>query len=202
MAGTEIVKALIKARKNFKQVTFDKQGQRNKYATLKSILSAVDRALMDEGILFTQSELVGKDFPEPLLETKLIHTSGEFISSIAPISNDAKSPITNENQRYGAALSYARRYSAMTILGLYADDIDIDDHEYIQEDMQRGSTMQNKSSSSLTDKQLGFLKRLIKQKNDPKAMYDVVLRKYKIEKLEDLQSKDASDAIKMLQINP
>ena len=191
---TELIKALIKARKNFKTVAFDKSGARNKYATLKSILSAVDEALMNEGILFTQSESF--DEGVPVLETRLIHVSGESISSKAHIENDEKSPIGNANQRYGAALSYARRYSAMTILGLYADEADLDDYEHEERQMV------NNSIKPVTDAQIKFIQTLIKQKGNPKMMHEIILRKYQIKSLEELQSKDASGAIKMLQANP
>jgi ERF superfamily len=191
----EITKALIKARRNFKTVAFDRNGQRNKYATLKSILVAVDDALMDEGILFTQSEIVDKDYQCPILETRLMHVSGESISSRALIANDEKSPITNENQRYGAALSYARRYSAMTILGLYADESDVDDHEY-----NKGSNqVEARDMGMATEKQIGFIKKLLSGKERSQEIVDRILKKYNIKSLEEVASKDASEIIKTLQ---
>lgn len=183
----EIITALISARRNFKNVSFDRKGQRNKYATLKAILSAVDEALMDEGILFSQSEgmLEGK----PVLETKLYHISGESLSSITQLLSDESSPITNDNQRYGAALSYARRYSAMTILGLYADEDDLDDYE----------PAPTQKTAHASEKQIKYLISLVESKGDKaQDLADRIKKKYNVESLHDLSARDASEIIEAL----
>ena len=181
----EITTALIKAKKNFKSVSFDRKGQRNKYATLKSILIAVEDALLHEGILFMQCEGYDPTTTHPTLETKLVHVSGESISSIALISNDQNSPITNENQRYGAALSYARRYSAMTLLGLYADEDDLDEYE------QKAG-----SSNKASEKQLNYLKQLLK--NQQPSIITRIFDKYNVTDLMQLSAKDASEIIEAI----
>jgi hypothetical protein len=63
------------------------------------------------------TELVG----HPALETKLVHApSGEEMSSVTPLLL----PSGADSQSWGGAISYARRYSLIAMLGLAAEDDD------------------------------------------------------------------------------
>lgn len=128
--GSEFVKAMIHAQSEFSVPIFDKMGARNKYATLKSIMNATFPALQKHGLWFTQRELYCAESKQIMLETRITHISGQYISSLTPLNVAAAAPGLSEAQKYGCALSYAKRYSAMTILGLYADEEDEDNYTH------------------------------------------------------------------------
>jgi len=91
------------------------------YADLAAVVEAVKPALLEAEIMFVQTiEEPASVESRPLLVTKLVHISGEFIGMHTPIiSKDRSDP-----QKFGSALTYARRYALMTITGLAADDDD------------------------------------------------------------------------------
>lgn len=138
----EYVKAMILARSEFSVPVFDRQGTKNKYATLKSIMNATYRQLEKHGLLFEQTESYCHEIGKVLLVTEITHFSGGYSRSIVPIDPESGSlqyrdkntgemrDLLGASQKYGCSLSYAKRYSAMTILGLYADEEDMDDYDY------------------------------------------------------------------------
>ena len=129
----EFVKAMILAQSEFSVPVLDKAGQRNKYASIKSIFNATLPSLRRHGLLFSQHEIYNEESKCTLLETRITHISGKFISSTVKLEVSATAPGLSDAQKYGCALSYARRYSAMNILGLYADEEDMDDYYHSEE---------------------------------------------------------------------
>jgi hypothetical protein len=196
---SEIVKALLNAESNYKDLK--KSGsvkiahKERKWSTLKDILDSTREALRNQDIRIEFIEHKKDD--EYLLQTRLRHISGEEIESWSPIFSE-NSHLPNKSQQYGCALSYAKRYALQTILVIDGGDIDPDDIDYENEER----TMENTSTKPASPEQIKYIQGLIKKKQNPTAMYENVLRKYQIKSLEELQSKDASSAIKMLQANP
>lgn len=86
---------------------------KSKYADLASVWEAARGPLAKNGLSVTQTIEADR------LVTTLMHKSGEFIDSSAPIVQDRPGI-----QAYGAALSYMRRYSLAAILGIYQEDDD------------------------------------------------------------------------------
>ena len=87
---------------------------KNKYASLSNIIEAVTPHLNAVGLSVIQ-------FPcESGLETMLLHTSGEYISSVsATPCKDVSNP-----QALGSAITYARRYALGAVLSLNIDEDD------------------------------------------------------------------------------
>ena len=111
-----------------------------------------------------------------VLITRIIHVSGnEIISSIELVSKDEKDP-----QKLGAAITYMRRYSIISILGLEAEDDD-------------GNEAAGKNPAS--DKQLDFIRRLAEQ---AKVSIIDIKKKYKLDTLPKMTSIQASDCIEAL----
>lgn len=102
-------KAMLVAKKDTNNPFF-----RSKYADLNAIREAVMPALNESGI--TVLQVVNGD----LLETMLLHESGEYIGSEIKIVTKAE----NDPQAYGSALTYARRYGLQAIMCVGADDDD------------------------------------------------------------------------------
>ena len=115
----EIVKALIKAKSLFKAIPKDRTNPhfKSKYATLDAVLEAVNPGLESAGLAITQlieTDEQGRTF----LVTNLMHESGESLKSAFPLSG------TQDPQKLGSAITYARRYSLCAILSVTADEDD------------------------------------------------------------------------------
>lgn len=87
---------------------------KSKYAGLPAILEAIADPLNESGLIFTQ-------FPnEDGLCTTLIHAeSGEYMQAQFKML-----PVKQDPQAQGSAITYARRYSLVSILGLNVDEDD------------------------------------------------------------------------------
>ena len=87
---------------------------KNKYASLSNIIEATTPHLNAVGLSIIQLPC------ESGLETMLLHTSGEYISSVSLTPcKDASNP-----QALGSALTYARRYALGAVLSLNIDEDD------------------------------------------------------------------------------
>ena len=87
---------------------------KNKYASLSNIIEAVTPHLSTVGLSVIQLPT------ENGLETMLLHTSGEFISSVSLTPcKDVSNP-----QALGSAITYARRYALGAVLSLNIDEDD------------------------------------------------------------------------------
>lgn len=96
------------------------KAQYGKYANLKDILEVVTPALTQSGLVLTQTfePPVEPSLP-PVLVTKLIHVSGDFIESKLPMI--IPKGRGNAMHDFGGAITYLKRYALLPILGLEAD---------------------------------------------------------------------------------
>lgn len=115
----EIMPALCKARGNFKAALKDGKNPhfKSNYATLDSVIEAINDALLAEGIFCTQP--TSMEDGVTILHTRFIHTSGEWIGSTYPVH-----PVKKDPQGEGSALTYARRYALMALAGIAPEDDD------------------------------------------------------------------------------
>lgn len=115
----EIIKALLEAKKKFKTITKEDLNPffKSKYAGLPSVLEAVTPTLAEHDLVVVQSPISEGD--RIGVETTIYHVSGESITSKFTM-NLAK----NDPQGAGSAITYARRYSLVSMLGLNVDDDD------------------------------------------------------------------------------
>lgn len=131
MEQNELFAALAKAQgmlsappKNREVEVFSRRTQSKykfKYATLDAIIDHVRKPLTENGLWFVQT-LQNGDGRYKLI-TRLTHSSGQYIESETPLLVDAA-----DNQAFGSALSYMRRYALSAILGVAADDDDDANH--------------------------------------------------------------------------
>lgn len=112
----DLAVALNKAQSDFMVAKKDAKNPffKSKYATLNSVYEAVAPALLSNGFTLIQP-IIGDS-----VETTLIHASGQFITSSCPIVC-AKA---NDPQAMGSAITYARRYSLASLLGVMTDEDD------------------------------------------------------------------------------
>ena len=107
--------ALCKAQKNFKTAIKKSKNPyfKSNYANYTEILQCVKEPLNNEGISILQP------IKDDIVETILLHESGEYILSQTRIYN-----LSNKPQDYGSAITYARRYALSAILSIDSDEDD------------------------------------------------------------------------------
>jgi len=88
------------------------------YATLDAIWDTIREPLSISGLAVVQT-LSQTDDGKTLLDTTLLHTSGEWLSGSMLLN-----PVKDDPQGLGSAISYARRYSLCAMLGVVADEDD------------------------------------------------------------------------------
>lgn len=117
---TDLWSSLFSAKTKFVKAARDKQNShlKNRYATLDSMLDAVEPALEEYGLMIMQS-MTDDSTPDSIkLETILMHKSGQWAEylMLMPI-------VKRDPQGVGSAMTYARRYALAAILGIsQADD--------------------------------------------------------------------------------
>lgn len=126
----KIAAALVKAQQQFKAVPLNKTAEvvskktgarfTYKYADLAAVLEATVPALNANGILFTQ-HVVSRG-GETVLETTLLHESGEYLSSMVVLPEVGEAAQMTSVQAFGATITYMRRYTAVAILGIAAEE--------------------------------------------------------------------------------
>jgi ERF superfamily len=116
---TKIASALVLVQKEIKNVTKDAENPyfKSEYATLPAVLDTIRPLLSKNGMALIQSA-ENKD-GNPLIVSRIQHESGEFIESEIFVSNVAHGP-----QPLGSAITYLRRYSAMALLAVGAEEDD------------------------------------------------------------------------------
>lgn len=114
---SELTKALIQFQKDVDKIEKNARANYGKFADLANVLSTVTPALNKNGLALTQT------FLDDALITTLHHEGGETIhSSCKLVVCDGR----NNTQEWGKAVTYQRRFSICSILGIVAD-MDTDD---------------------------------------------------------------------------
>jgi hypothetical protein len=90
---------------------------RYSYADLAAVLGEVRPVLAAHGLVVTQSASSGDD--EVIVHTTLLHKSGQFVTAWPFRLAAGKTA-----QQAGSAVTYARRYALLAVLGLGAEDDD------------------------------------------------------------------------------
>lgn len=90
-----------------------------RYASLSSGLDIVRKTLGGQQIAIAQTTDIDRANGMVNLTTILLHTSGEWISSLWPVCQISE---TSAPRRMGAALTYARRYALFTMVGIAGED--------------------------------------------------------------------------------
>lgn len=114
-----LAKALALAQREIKPALQDSTNPhfRSKYASLTAIYNACREPLAKNGLSVIQG--VVEHEGSTILETMLMHESGEYISAGTRLIIDK-----GTMQGLGSAITYARRYALATMVGVVADDDD------------------------------------------------------------------------------
>lgn len=114
---TELIKALCQFHLTVGRITKTQAADRYHYATLASVLDVIRQPMLDAHLAYTQT-FEGTD-----LVTTLWHTSGQCITSRLTLPAVEMRGM-NQCQALGSAISYCRRYSLLSLLGLATEDND------------------------------------------------------------------------------
>ena len=117
-----VTKAFLKAQKEFGPAlkTSTNPAFRSKYADLSACIEAVIDALHNNGFALTQRTEIASQPDHVHVETTLIHESGEVLSL-----GILELPVTKKDAHgFGSALTYARRYSLLSSMGVAPEDDD------------------------------------------------------------------------------
>ena len=120
----ELATALSKAQAKIRPAPKDATNPhfKSKYADLASVVDAYREPLAEFGLSLSQHP--SSDGAKVIITTLLMHTSGQWIESDLALTAEKATP-----QSVGSAITYGRRYSAMAITGMAADDDDGNDAE-------------------------------------------------------------------------
>lgn len=116
-----IAPSLRKAKKAFHPIIKNKEGYGYKYADFACCVEAIEQALDDNGLSFTQS--VETEDTGKVVVTVLLHDSGQWLRSKFPLESVAMKQC-NAMQQIGAGVTYAKRYALCGMLGIATEDDD------------------------------------------------------------------------------
>lgn len=104
----------------------EKFGAKNayKYCPLDEMVPQVQPLLIRHGFSFTLSSDVADGFVKAIFELK--HQDGHCEKSQFSVPIDSRNPMMNEQQRYGGAMTFAKRYAFCNALGIMTGDEDRD----------------------------------------------------------------------------
>lgn len=109
------------ARQKFPTITKNKTADTGKYkynyADLQTVLEAVTPALREQGLELVQTVQVG------LLQTALVSTTATT-GGPPPLISEVELPTGATPQQLGSAITYARRYAIVCMLGLVTEEDD------------------------------------------------------------------------------
>jgi len=111
--------ALAKAQWEIEGAVKDKTNPafRSRYADLGSVWDAIRGPMTKHGLSVIQ--MPHSDPTTFWLTTRLMHSSGEWLEGDYPLN-----PVKHDPQGYGSAITYARRYALMAVLGVAPEDDD------------------------------------------------------------------------------
>lgn len=136
----ELAKALVKAQGEIKPAVKDATNPyfKSKYADLASVMDACRPALVANGIAVVQRAIGAGDTVG--VTTTLMHTSGQWIEGTITITLPDMTA-----QSAGSAITYLRRYSLASIVGVCPED---DDAEAAQPRQRQGIAPANDNGSA------------------------------------------------------
>jgi len=120
----KLAAALVNAQAEWPAIGKSADGYGYKYAPLDQVIAAVRPVLAKHDLSFVQMPGTSEHLDQIVLTTTLLHFSGEYIEETMtiPVPKVGKA---NAAQCYGAGLTYARRYSLESMLGIAStEDVD------------------------------------------------------------------------------
>ncbi len=143
---------------------------KSKYAPLPEVMKAVQPLLAKHSLAVAQfpTHLEGQS----ALRTILLHESGQSIEDTTPLLL-----VKDDPQAQGSAMTYARRYGVMAVLGMVADEDDDGNAASHAPNSVSSHTYGAATNRVASQKQLDLITTLAKRKGKDAAWLDEVLPK-------------------------
>ena len=149
---------------------------RSKYADLGSVIAAVKEPLAENGLSYVQFPFASDGTVGVI--TRLMHSSGQFIEAGFSIPAPKNDPHT-----YGGLVTYCRRFSLQSILGVPAEDDD-------------GNAVTQSAKTLINAEQVASIKALINKTNTNESK---LLKVYNVSSIEQLTTDQFDNALPLLQ---
>jgi hypothetical protein len=181
----QLMAALLQAHKEFGVViNKDRKGHKGTYASLPCVLESIHAMCAKYGLILTQASRVIDG--QPALETRLYHpASKQWVSSQSLLTPNQD--LSSADQAWGGSNTYHRRYDAMALLGLFAEDDPADNDGFEQA---------NKKSLFISEKQHALLRAKI---NGDRALEAKITTALKVAQLSDIPWKDFNKVLKYVE---
>ena len=184
----EISAAFAKAQGEFPVIGMNRENPyfKSNYTDLDLIVRSIRPSLSKNGLSFTQQIQMTED-GATMLHTRLRHCSGQWIES-----RNRVIPAKNDQQTYGSALTYQKRYALMALLGLTtSQDLADDDAEVAmvsaRDIIAKGpSTKYNPKEQSFEPVTKEQLEELEYELSEVPDLAEEIMDKMKIQSLADL----------------
>lgn len=156
----QIAAALCKAQSELEAAKKDQSGYGYNYSDLNSVISTAKPVLSKHDLCVTQ--LLGETGSNVQVITILAHSSGQFFKSTASL------PVIemkgcNVAQGAGASISYLRRYSYQSILGMSSEDNDASSEGFKKETKKAASP---KKEAFKADSKNSFRRKKVTKEED------------------------------------
>jgi hypothetical protein len=178
-----VMKNLAKAKKEMgSTVKKDSKNPFHKstYASLSAHLDLCENVLDKNGLILLHT--INGSYEKAILIASLYHVeSGQWIKSYLPLPNPK-----NDSQGLGASITYMRRYSINSMLGLSAEDDDGETNSV------RATKKETDLPKKISSQQVSSLKKLeIKLNEDlKKKMGERLKKSYQSERFEDIPEEE------------
>lgn len=188
----EIAKALVQVQIELENPRKDATNPffKSKYATLEATLNHDTRVILNKhGLVLIQP--FNQDLNQTLVVTTLLHTSGQWISSVI----ESKGVKDDDPQATGSALTYFRRYSALGLLGLAPED----DDGNLASSGGNQFTARNTLGSAISEKQVARLYAIAHKNGWKDDQILEVTKKTGFETVEEIHYQRYEDAVKFFE---
>ncbi len=185
----ELTKALAKAQSEYKAVALDSANPhfRSKFSSYAECCDSLRGPLTKNGLALPDFRpgLAGSQW---VLVGTLRHSSGQYISGVAPLVNPK-----NDMQGFGAAVTYAKRTLLMALTGGFSGEAD-DDGNSVQHTVRsseadvvtKGMEIESKATKALAEaksedeakKVVSLVKQRVLEKACPKAVLERIQKKF------------------------
>jgi len=164
--------------------------ERYAYAPLDAVWECCRPLLTENGLAIAQISFEADGYPH--LETILMHTSGQWLSSTLPLM------ATCDAQQWGSALTYMRRYALTSLVGIVADE----DDDGRASKPQKGSPHEpqpepNGQKGAAAQKARFLINAQQIIKNLPKNNLKSILKPFDLASLEDIEEGDRETMVRL-----
>lgn len=149
---------------------------KSKYADLGSVISAIKEPLAENGLSYVQFPFSVQG--EVGVTTRLMHSSGQWMESMFSIP--APKP---DSHIYGSLITYCRRFSLQSIVGIPAEDDD-------------GNAAAQASKSLINDGQIASIKALMEMTDTQESQF---LKAYNVSNMKQLTTDQFKNAAELLE---